>query len=57
MEVPATPAELRDKAVHYREMILMVSDQRIIDALRSLAEDYEALAKRLENSSDNPTGH
>ncbi len=51
MEVPATPAELRDKATHYREMILMVSDQRIIDALRSLAEDYEALAEQLESSS------
>lgn len=47
MEAPATPAELRAKVQHYREMSI-VSDQRIIDALISLADEYEALASRLE---------
>ena len=40
MEVPASPAELREKAARYREMIALVSDQRIIDALNSLADEY-----------------
>jgi hypothetical protein len=49
MQAPATPADLRAKAEHYREMVTMVSDQRIIDALISLAEEYEATALSLES--------
>lgn len=49
MEAPATAAELRAKAEHYRNMVSMVSDQRIIDALVSLADEYEALALSLES--------
>jgi hypothetical protein len=48
MEMPATPAELREKALHYREMVAIVADQRIIDALESLADEYEEMAERLE---------
>ena len=48
MEAPATPGELRAKAEHYRDMVSIVSDQRIIDALISLADEYEALALSLE---------
>jgi hypothetical protein len=43
-----TPAGLRDRAARYREMLSLVSDQRIISALISLAEEYEALAERME---------
>jgi hypothetical protein len=48
MEMPATPAELREKALHYRELVAIVLDQRIIDALESLADEYEAMADRLD---------
>ena len=49
MEEPARAADLRAKAQHYREMVTRVLDQRIIDALNSLADEYEAIAERLEN--------
>jgi hypothetical protein len=49
MEAP-TPAELREKALRYRGMVLSVSDQRIIDALISMAEEYEALANHIEKA-------
>jgi hypothetical protein len=42
-----TPDELREKALRYRGMVLTVSDQRLIDALISLAEEYEALAEHM----------
>jgi hypothetical protein len=54
MEAP-TPAELREKAMRYREMVLIVSDQRLVDALISLAEEYEALAERIENAGADPS--
>jgi hypothetical protein len=43
-----TPDELRQKALRYRGMVLIVSDQRLVDALISLAEEYEALAEHME---------
>jgi hypothetical protein len=48
--VASKPDELREKALRYRAMIVLVSDQRLVDALNSLAEEYEALAERAENS-------
>ncbi|WP_428531624.1 hypothetical protein [Rhodopila sp.] len=51
MSAPATPAGLRAKAEHYRAMVSKVSDQRIIDALTSLAEEYEAAALGLEGQA------
>jgi uncharacterized protein with von Willebrand factor type A (vWA) domain len=47
--VASKPDELREKALRYRAMIVLVSDQRLVDALNSLAEEYEALAERAEN--------
>jgi hypothetical protein len=44
----ATPVELRGRAARYRQMTLMVTDQRIIDALISLADECEAIAERVE---------
>lgn len=56
MEMPATPAELREKALHYREMVAIVVDQRIIDALESLADEYDAMADRLEQAGRDRVG-
>jgi hypothetical protein len=33
--------ELGEKALRYRGMALIVSDQRLVDALISLAEEYK----------------
>ncbi|HEX3576646.1 MAG TPA: hypothetical protein VHU42_18765 [Rhodopila sp.] len=54
--MPATPAELREKALHYREMVAIVVDQRIIDALESLADEYDAMADRLEQAGRDRVG-
>ena len=51
MSEPGTPVDLRAKAAQYRAMVAMVSDQRIIDALISLAEEYEAAARGLEGQA------
>jgi hypothetical protein len=40
--------DLRGKAMRYRGMVFMVTDQRPIEALRSLASEYEATADQLE---------
>lgn len=45
--------ELREKALRYRGMVLVVSDQRLVDALISLAEEYEALAEHIDNAQTN----
>jgi hypothetical protein len=55
MEAPATPAELREKAARYREMVALAIDQLVIDALNVLADEYEALANKLEHGDD-PAG-
>jgi hypothetical protein len=49
MDAPK-PDELREKALRYRGMVLIVSDQRLVDALISLAEEYEALAEHIEKA-------
>ncbi len=54
METP-TLDELREKALRYRGMVLIVSDQRLIDALISLAEEYEALAEHMEKAQTDPS--
>lgn len=43
-----TPDELRERAARYRSMLAHVSDPRLTNALNSLADEYEALANRLE---------
>jgi hypothetical protein len=45
-----TPDELRRKAARYRDMLAHVSDKRLIDALKTLAQEYEALADRLDQA-------
>jgi hypothetical protein len=45
-----TPDQLREKALRYRGMVLIVSDQRLVDSLISLAEEYEALAEHMEKA-------
>ena len=43
-----TPDELREKAARYREMATNLADRKAIDALHQLAEEYEALAAKME---------
>jgi hypothetical protein len=43
-----TAADLREKATRYRAMVHLVTDLRLINALLSLATEYEALAERIE---------
>jgi hypothetical protein len=43
-----TPAELREKAARYRAMVQFITDRRTVDALQSLAAEYEALADLIE---------
>ncbi len=45
-----TPAELRRKAALYRQTAAAASDQRAIDALLSIAAEYEADAERVERA-------
>ena len=47
----ATPTELRERARRYREMVRMVADQRVIDALISIAEEYETVADQIEKAT------
>jgi hypothetical protein len=47
-EEPLTPAEMRKRALRYRQMATTLLDQRTIDALISLAEEYEEMAERME---------
>jgi hypothetical protein len=51
MAAPMTPAGLRKKAEHYRTLASTISDPRTIDALQSLAVEFEAQADRLEKDS------
>ena len=52
MEVPVTPAQLRERATRYRELVAKITDPRVVDALNSLAAEYEALADHLEQQQD-----
>ena len=52
MESPTVPpAVLRQKAVQYREMVRGISDPRTIEALETLADEYEAVADGVESES------
>jgi hypothetical protein len=44
----STPAHLRERATRYRQMARSFSDQPAVDALLSLAAEYEAMAERME---------
>ena len=48
MAKSVTPTELREKAERYRALTSTISDPRTIDALHSLAAEFEAQADRLE---------
>jgi hypothetical protein len=48
-----TPAELRAKAERYRDMVRLATDERIIEALRQLANEYDAAAEMLEKEPPN----
>jgi hypothetical protein len=52
MAAPITPAGLRKKAEHYRTLTSTISDPRTIDALHTLAAEFEAQADRLEKDSE-----
>jgi hypothetical protein len=47
----ATLDELREKAAHYRSLKLGLNDGRVLDALDMLADEYEALAAKLEGKA------
>jgi hypothetical protein len=48
VEAAVTPDELREKAARYRQMAANLADRNAINALHELADEYEALAARLE---------
>jgi hypothetical protein len=47
-------AELREAARRYRQMAMTITDPRTTEALRELAEEYEALADRLDGTQAKP---
>jgi hypothetical protein len=51
-----TPTGLRDRATRYREMGRTVTDRRALEALTSLAAEYDAIADRWELGTA-PTVH
>ncbi len=46
-----TPDELREKAARYRKMLHQVHDQQLTQALTTLAEEYDALAAKLDGDN------
>jgi hypothetical protein len=46
--------ELREKAKTYRRLALTITDRQAVKALRDLADEYEALAIKLEASPSCP---
>jgi hypothetical protein len=46
--------ELRAKALHYRRVAALVSDEAVAKALLELAAEYTSLADRMEESEPNP---
>jgi hypothetical protein len=48
IEEPAIPADLRKRAMRYRRMAASISDPQTLEALLSLAAEYETMAERLE---------
>jgi hypothetical protein len=56
IETTETADDLRRKAARYRTIAGKVTDPRLIEALRSLATEYDALADQIErdeNSGEN----
>jgi hypothetical protein len=49
-ESDESPVELRRKAALYRQTAAAAFDQRAIDALLSIAAEYEADAERIERA-------
>lgn len=49
-----SPRELRMRAVSYRRLALSLTDSKVIQALKELAEEYEALAEARETASRPP---
>ncbi len=52
MAAPATPAELREKANRYRALAIQITDERTMDALLELANEYDEMADRLDMEPD-----
>jgi hypothetical protein len=44
-----SPNEMRERAARYRLMAIQISDAQAIDALRALADEYDARAKEIED--------
>jgi hypothetical protein len=49
--VPDDPESLRERAAHYRELAMKITDPRALEALQELASHYDALAAELEMHS------
>ncbi len=45
---PKTPARLRERAAHYRQLSFAVTDAQMLIAIRQLADEYEDMARGLE---------
>jgi hypothetical protein len=43
-----TPQELRKRAARYRAIIMLTTDPDLIEALRTLAKEYDEIAARFE---------
>jgi hypothetical protein len=50
--VEMDPRTLRERAEHYRELALRVSDEETAKALLEVAERYAALAKEVEDRQE-----
>jgi hypothetical protein len=50
MGEPSTASDLRGRAMRYRRMAGSISDPQTVDALLSLAAEYEAMAERVEQA-------
>jgi len=49
-----SPLELRRRAEHYRRLAWNLTDRQAIEALKELAEEYEALAEALDEAGRAP---
>jgi hypothetical protein len=50
------PTKLREKAMHFRRVALLLSDVEASEALLELAAEYESLADDLAEQEPNPRG-
>jgi hypothetical protein len=51
-----TPDELRDKATRYRSLKGNLTDQRVLQALTELADEYDTLAAKLDGKASQNGG-